>query len=123
MAKISAEDLPVQGCINSDAQEIISNSLQRRLAELDPHGLKAKQIMGILEAIDMCPPCNEETETAGIKENVKEISGVKSTRVKSKYQEFMSDCLKKDKGSGSTVKQPERMKGCAIRWKEEKKKN
>lgn len=49
----------IEGCIDDNAREEISQMLSRRLAELDPEGLKAKFIMKLQQEINELPTCDD----------------------------------------------------------------
>lgn len=60
-----AEKLLMVGCIDPDAKQVIDQQLNKRLAELDPEGLKASFIIRLKNDLDMMPSCKlpeEETK-------------------------------------------------------------
>jgi len=60
--KFDPKEMLVEGCIVSQAKEVISQMLERRLAELDPTGIQAKFVMRLQNEISDMPDCSELLE-------------------------------------------------------------
>ncbi len=60
--KFDPKEMLVEGCIVPQAKEVISQMLERRLAELDPTGLQAKFVMKLQNEINEMPDCSELLE-------------------------------------------------------------
>lgn len=57
--KFDPTEILIEGCIDDQAKEVISQMLERRLAELDPTGGQAKFIMKLQNEINEMPSCKE----------------------------------------------------------------
>jgi hypothetical protein len=57
--KFDAAEVLIEGCIDEQAKEVISQMLERRLAELDPTGGQAKFIMKLQNEINEMPSCKD----------------------------------------------------------------
>jgi len=57
--KFDVKEVLIEGCIDSKAREVISQMLERRLAELDAGGLQAKFIMKLQNELGALPTCEE----------------------------------------------------------------
>ena len=54
---MSEEKMSIVGCMDDEEREIIKDALFRRMAELDPHGLKAGRIKAIIDVLEELPTC------------------------------------------------------------------
>lgn len=57
--KFDAAEVLIEGCIDDQAKEVISQMLERRLTELDPTGGQAKFIMKLQNEINEMPSCKD----------------------------------------------------------------
>ena len=57
--KFDPKEMLIEGCIIPKAKEVISQMLERRLAELDPTGLQAKFVMKLQNEINEMADCSE----------------------------------------------------------------
>lgn len=96
-------------CISNDLNKLIQSKL-----ELSDD----KQAVTIKRILDMIPECKDVKPEPCDCEGVTKTKRVKGTRKKSKYNEFVSVCMK-DIGKGVPV--TERMKTCAGKWNAQKK--
>lgn len=53
------KEVLIEGCVDPKAREVISQMLERRLAELDAGGLQAKFIMKLQNELGAMPTCEE----------------------------------------------------------------
>ena len=56
---LDVKEVLIEGCIDSRAKEVISQMLERRLAELDAGGLQAQFIIKLQNEISGMPDCGE----------------------------------------------------------------
>lgn len=57
--KFDPQEVLIEGCIDDQAKEVISQMLERRLAELDPTGGQAKFIIKLQNEITGMPSCKD----------------------------------------------------------------
>lgn len=74
--KFTSKDMLIEGCINDHAREVISQMLERRLAELDTTGQQAQFIIKLQGELNQMPTCadmlGEETSEKKEEEQKKE---------------------------------------------------
>ena len=56
---LDVKEVLIEGCIDSKAREVISQMLERRLAELDAGGLQAQFIIKLQNELSEMPDCGE----------------------------------------------------------------
>jgi hypothetical protein len=57
--KFDPSQILIEGCIDDQAKEVISQMLERRLAELDPQGIQAKFVLRLQNDLQSMPSCKE----------------------------------------------------------------
>jgi len=57
--EFEVKDILIEGCITPKAKEVISQMLERRLAELDPEGLQATFILKLQNELNEMQDCKE----------------------------------------------------------------
>jgi hypothetical protein len=68
----NAKEMLIEGCIDSQARDVISQMLERRLTELDPNGQQAKFVLKLRDEINEMPTCEDMVSGSENSESSKE---------------------------------------------------